>query len=137
MGVVRRVKSALGEPEAEEAEDFESSVLSYPNADVNGDSNVPTKKRKVEDATKASKKLRVPIVADVVEEEDEEPPNDPGVKDSQNLEGFIRKTTVSVILKGHLFHLRTYYHIQKDILMRVPLANETPDLFEGGCTPGF
>ncbi|GAA0176424.1 hypothetical protein LIER_29420 [Lithospermum erythrorhizon] len=43
----------------------------------------------------------------------------------------------NIMLKGHLRHLRKYYRIHPDVLMRAPLANETPDLLEDGYTPMF
>ncbi|GAA0146988.1 hypothetical protein LIER_06800 [Lithospermum erythrorhizon] len=43
----------------------------------------------------------------------------------------------SIILKGHLIHLRNHYHIHSDVLMRVTLADETPDLPKDGYTHVF
>ncbi|GAA0140989.1 hypothetical protein LIER_02233 [Lithospermum erythrorhizon] len=132
-------KSHFSELETEEVEAFASSVLSNPNADIIRDSKT-TKKRKfggVEGARKVPKKSKAKIDNGGVEGEEEEPVAEPRVKDSQTLEGFRRKMAESIILKGHLRHLRNHYHIHSDVLMRIPLANETPDLPEDSYTPIF
>ncbi|GAA0148369.1 hypothetical protein LIER_07833 [Lithospermum erythrorhizon] len=126
----------LSELETEVAGAFAFLVLSNLNANIIRDSKT-TKKRKaegIEGARKVSKKSKAPIDDEGVENEEEEPVAEPGVRDSQTLKGFRRKTAGSVVLKGHL---RNYYHIHSDVLIRVPLANETPNLPEDGYTPAF
>ncbi|GAA0139628.1 hypothetical protein LIER_01134 [Lithospermum erythrorhizon] len=129
----------LSEPETEDAKAFASSILSDPNANIIRCSKT-TKKRKdegAEAAWKTLKKSKARLEDKGVEGEDEELIVKPGVRDSQTLEGFRRKTTRSVILKGHLSHLCNHYNIHKDILMRIPLTGETHDLLEDGYTPMF
>ncbi|GAA0147735.1 hypothetical protein LIER_07363 [Lithospermum erythrorhizon] len=107
-----------------------------PNAAVIRDSKT-AKKRKTDCADGARKVLKKSKALVEVEGEDEEHVVELGVKDSQTLEGFRKKTAGSVILKGHLCHFHNHYNIHKDVLMRAPLADETLNLPEDGYTPGF
>ncbi|GAA0155888.1 hypothetical protein LIER_13509 [Lithospermum erythrorhizon] len=81
-----------------------NSPIKDPNADISKILKI-TKKRKAEGADvakKASKKSKALLEDEGVEAKEEETVAEPGVKESQTLEGFRRKTTGSVILKGHL-----------------------------------
>ncbi|GAA0160797.1 hypothetical protein LIER_17270 [Lithospermum erythrorhizon] len=64
--------------------------------------------------------------------------NDPGVKDSQTLEGFRSRTMNSAVAKGHLRHLKEHYSISPEVQMRIPLEGEVVDaLMQEGFTPVF
>ncbi|GAA0184877.1 hypothetical protein LIER_32165 [Lithospermum erythrorhizon] len=106
-----------------------------------GSSKSNPKKRKTvaaEGLKKSSKKAIVLAFADEGNETEEVRPNDPEVKESQKLDGFLRKTTGSIVAKGHLRHLRNHYSIHQKVLMRIPLEGEMPDRPQKeGYTPVF
>ncbi|GAA0158976.1 hypothetical protein LIER_15868 [Lithospermum erythrorhizon] len=118
----------VGNPETEEAEVFASNVLREPTAEATRISNAPVFKQKMasgEGQKRKAKRLKVsPFTEGVEGAESTEgaPINDPGVRDSQTLEGFRSRTTNSMVAKSHLRHLHDHYSIYLKVIMRTPLA---------------
>ncbi|GAA0171026.1 hypothetical protein LIER_25161 [Lithospermum erythrorhizon] len=50
-----------------------------------------------------------------------------GVKELQTLSGFRAKTSKTVVVMGHLRHLRFHYAVEKEVKMKVPLEGEVVD----------
>ncbi|GAA0141279.1 hypothetical protein LIER_02457 [Lithospermum erythrorhizon] len=74
----------------------------------------------------------------IVEGHEEASVVQPGVRDSQTLEGVHNRTTVSVVVKRHLHYLSDHYSVHQKVLMRIPFPGETPDTpQEEGYTPVF
>ncbi|GAA0158486.1 hypothetical protein LIER_15496 [Lithospermum erythrorhizon] len=128
----------------EDAEVFATNVLMEPTAEADKSSKVSASKRRKangEGPRRKGKKSKVPTIVEGtegVEGHDEAPIAEPGLRDSQILEGFHNRTSVSVVAKIHLHHLCDYYSVHQKVLMRIPLPGETPDMpQEEGCTPVF
>ncbi|GAA0145977.1 hypothetical protein LIER_06036 [Lithospermum erythrorhizon] len=105
----------------EDAKVFAANVFTEPDEEVRGSSKVPAKKRKMlrgEGPKRKPKKPKVPTVVEGAQGDKEAPAAEPGVKESQTLEGFRRNTAESIIAKGHLRHLRGHYSIHQKVLMR-------------------
>ncbi|GAA0159263.1 hypothetical protein LIER_16084 [Lithospermum erythrorhizon] len=103
-------------------------------AEVGASSKVHAKKRKMprdEEPKRKSKKTKVPTITEGAEGAEEAHVAEPGVKESQTLEGFRRNTAESIIEKGHLRHLRDHYSIHQKVLIRMPFEGETPAAPQG------
>ncbi|GAA0175904.1 hypothetical protein LIER_28996 [Lithospermum erythrorhizon] len=80
----------VGDHDVEEDVEAFASLLTEPTADVTGSSKVTPKKQKHKagkGSRKAPKKSKINIIVEGVEGTEEVPPTEPGVKDSQILEG--------------------------------------------------
>ncbi|GAA0151847.1 hypothetical protein LIER_10475 [Lithospermum erythrorhizon] len=110
---------SLGNSETkEDTEVFATSMLTEPSGGVTGSSKITSKKHKrtsSEGPKRNSKKVKVLTISE-------------GVRDSQTLEGFRRRTATSVIAKGHLLHLRDHYSIHPKVLMKIPREARLPIL---------
>ncbi|GAA0156245.1 hypothetical protein LIER_38243 [Lithospermum erythrorhizon] len=119
-----------GYTERDEAEVFAAGVLIEPTAEAVKSSRVPLWKRKVpsgEGPKRKPKKPKTSQISEAVEGVDGASVNEPGVKDSQTLEGFRSRTMKSAVARGHLRHHRDHYSIDPKVSMRVPLEGETID----------
>ncbi|GAA0161664.1 hypothetical protein LIER_17925 [Lithospermum erythrorhizon] len=111
----------------EDAEVFAANVLTEPATEAGGSSKVSTSKQRKasgEEPRRKSKKSKVSTIVEGtegVEGHEEAPVAEPGVRDFQTLEGFCNRTTVSVVAKSHLYHLRDHYSVHQKVLMRIPL----------------